>query len=114
VTVAPVETTDKLCPNCGKAMSVKSGRHGRFLACTGYPECKTTMPYSIGIPCQRPGCTGELVERRSARGLTFYSCNTLPTCTFSVFEKPYEEKCDNCGKARFFVGEGAKKKVPML
>jgi DNA topoisomerase-1 len=58
ITIAPQETTDRKCPNCGRDMSVKSGRHGRFLACTGYPECKTTMPYPIGVPCQREGCGG--------------------------------------------------------
>jgi DNA topoisomerase-1 len=105
------EKTDKVCPTCGKPMAVKTGRRGRFLACTGYPTCKTTMPYAIGIPCPREGCTGELVERRTGRGLTFYSCNNYPDCKFSVFEKPYEAKCETCEKTRYFIGEGDKKRV---
>jgi DNA topoisomerase-1 len=92
-------------------MVVKTGRRGRFLACSAYPECKTTVPYAIGVPCAQPGCPGELVERRSARGLTFYSCNQYPECRFSVFERPYREHCAKCNKAVFVVGEGVKKKV---
>ncbi len=109
--IAPTETTDKKCPECGADMTVKSGRRGRFLACTKYPECKTTMPYAIGVPCQRAGCAGELVERRSTRGLTFFSCNKYPECKFSVFEKPHKETCDRCDQAKFFIGQGSKKKV---
>ncbi|MCL5270312.1 MAG: type I DNA topoisomerase [bacterium] len=111
ITIAPQETTDKKCPACGADMIVKNGRRGRFLACSAYPECKTTMPYAIGVPCGRPGCDGELVERRSARGATFYSCNRYPDCRFSVFERPYREHCKVCNKAHFFIGEGEKKRV---
>ena len=111
VTIAEEEKIDRTCPTCGKPLAVKSGKRGRFLACTGYPECKTTQPYPIGVPCGRPGCEGELVERRSARGAVFYSCNRYPECKFSVFERPYKEFCDKCNKAQFFIGQGAKKKV---
>ena len=111
VSVAEPETTDKVCPECGRPMAVKSGRRGRFLACTGYPDCKTTQPYPIGAPCGRPGCGGELVERRSPRGTVFYSCNKYPECRFSVNERPYREECDQCKKAHFFVGTGVKKRV---
>ena len=50
--------------NCGRAMTVKTGRRGRFLACTGYPECKTTKPLPIGVKCDRPGCEGQMIELR--------------------------------------------------
>jgi DNA topoisomerase-1 len=108
---AEPETTDRKCPECGRPMAVKAGKRGRFLACTGYPECKTTQPNPIGAPCGRPGCEGELVERRSPRGSVFYSCNKYPECRFSVNERPYRETCDKCNKAHFFVGTGVKKRV---
>ena len=111
VTIAEQEQTDRKCPECGRPMTVKNGKRGRFLACTGYPECKTTQPYPIGAPCARPGCDGELVERRSPRGSVFYSCNKYPECRFSVNERPYREECDKCNKAHFFVGTGVKKRV---
>ena len=105
------EKIDKTCPNCGRPMAVKSGRLGRFLSCTGYPECKTTQPYPIGVPCPTPGCTGELVERRSKRGRVFYGCNRYPECKFTAFERPYKEGCEVCGEAKWFVGQGDKKRV---
>ena len=111
ISVAPEETTDVKCPTCGADMKVKRGSRGRFLACSAYPECKTTLPYPIGVPCGAPGCDGELVERTSARGRTFYSCNRYPECKFSVFERPYRAHCDQCDKKQSFTGEGAKKKV---
>lgn len=77
-------------------MIVRWGRNGRFLACSGYPECKTTKPVPIGIKCPREGCSGQLVERRSKRGLTFYACNQYPECKYTLYEKPKTERCDTC------------------
>ncbi len=111
VRVMETETTDRICPNCSKPMTVKTGRLGRFLACTGYPECKTAQPFPIGVPCPADGCTGELVERRSKRGKTFYGCNRYPECTFTAFERPVREACEQCGVTRYFIGEGEKKRV---
>jgi DNA topoisomerase I len=109
IKIVEQEKTDKICQNCGKPMAVKSGRRGKFLACTGYPGCKTTMPYAIGINC--PRCkTGELVERRTGRGLTFYSCNNYPECKFSLFERPYQAECETCHTQHYFVGQGPKKR----
>lgn len=79
----------KTCPNCGSAMEVKKGRFGFYLACTKYPECKTTesINVSLGISC--PECKeGELVERKTRRGKPFYGCNRYPKCKFAVWEKP--------------------------
>jgi DNA topoisomerase-1 len=78
-------------------MAVKRGRFGRFLACTGYPECKSSQPLSIGIACPSPGCTGELTERRTRRGKIFYGCNRYPDCVFAAWDKPVAEKCPECG-----------------
>ncbi len=110
IKVLEAEKSDVKCPECGREMLVKSGRRGRFLACSGYPECKATLPYPIGIACPKCG-QGELVERRSGRGKTFYSCNRYPDCKYSVFERPYKERCEACEREHFFVGQGGRKKV---
>ena len=111
VRVLPQEETDRVCPECGRPMQVKRGRRGRFLACTGYPECKTTQPYPIGIQCPREDCDGELVERRSSRGVTFYSCNRFPECRFSLSERPFQEMCEQCDKRMDFVERDGHRRV---
>ena len=72
------EPTDETCPTCGKPMVIKHGRFGKFIACSGYPECKTTKPVTLGIACPQAGCGGQLVERRSKRGKTFFALHELP------------------------------------
>lgn len=99
IRVVEEEVSNEVCEACGKPMAIKSGRRGRFLACTGYPECKTTRPVPIGVKCPREGCIGQLVERRSSRGLTFYACNQYPECKFTLWEKPRTEKCEHCQEA---------------
>jgi DNA topoisomerase-1 len=95
----PDEPTDQSCPTCGKPMVVKHGRFGKFIACSGYPECKTTRPVTLGIACPQPGCAGQLTERRSKRGKTFYSCSAYPACTFSLWTRPVPHPCPRCGAA---------------
>lgn len=82
-----VETTDQVCQICGKPMVVKWGRKGRFLSCSGFPECKNAKSITSGVTCPQPGCDGELVERRSRRG-TFYGCTRYPKCTFTAKNLP--------------------------
>lgn len=74
--------TDEVCDKCGKAMIVKWGRKGKFLSCSGYPECKSSKSITTKVKCPLAGCTGELIERRSKRGL-FYGCTNYPKCTFT-------------------------------
>jgi len=97
-TIKPVEAevSGELCPKCGKAMVVKSGRFGRFLACSDYPDCKTSKAVSTGVNCPSEGCGGDLVERRSKRGKTFYSCSTYPECKYAIWERPVAEECPDC------------------
>src|SRR6266542_864910 len=85
------EPTDETCPTCGKPTVIKHGRFGKFIACSGYPECKTTKPLSLGIDCPEPGCGGQLVERRTKRGKTFFSCTNYPTCKFALWARPVRE-----------------------
>ncbi len=95
------EITDKLCPKCQKPLAVKSGRFGKFLACTGYPECKHTEPLenknvSLNIIC--PKCnTGEIMQKKTKKGKIFYSCSKWPDCDFALWDKPTGEKCKKCG-----------------
>jgi DNA topoisomerase-1 len=93
-----VEETDEVCEVCGRPMVVKYGRYGKFLACSGYPECKNTKPYLIktGVDC--PECEdGEIIERTSKKGRTFYGCSNYPDCNFMSWNKPVKKPCPECG-----------------
>lgn len=91
------ELSDEVCEKCGKPMAIKEGRFGRFLACTGYPECKNTKPIikKIGVKC--PTCGKDIVEKRSRKGRLFYGCIGYPECTVSFWDEPTNEKCPVCG-----------------
>lgn len=104
-TVEKVKTdvvSDQLCPECGKSMLIKYGRFGKFLACSGYPECKKTMPIltKIGVSCPECGQAqgGELVQRRSKNKMIFYGCSRYPECHFITRYKPIPKPCPDCGK----------------
>lgn len=85
------------CEECGKDMVLKKSRTGsRFIACTGYPDCKNTKPFSTGVACPRDNCDGELVEKSSRRGKIFYSCNTYPKCDYATWDWPIAEPCPQC------------------
>ena len=85
------ETVDALCPKCEGPMAVKSGRFGRFLACTAYPDCKGTRPYSLGLPCPEEDCSGELTERRTKKGRVFYGCSKYPDCKYATWTLPKKD-----------------------
>ncbi|RLC63548.1 MAG: type I DNA topoisomerase [Chloroflexi bacterium] len=90
--------SEETCPNCGRPMVIKVGRFGKFLACSGYPDCKTTRPYVIktGVAC--PQCGSELVKRISKKKKEFYGCSNFPKCQFAVNRKPIAQPCPHCGK----------------
>ncbi len=87
--------TNEICEKCGSPMVIKSGRYGKFLACSKYPECKNTKPLSTGIKCPEDG--GDIVERRSKRGKQFWSCSNYPQCKFASWYRPVPKKCPECG-----------------
>jgi DNA topoisomerase-1 len=98
-----VEASDRECPKCQRPMVVKQGRYGPFLACSGYPACKTTLSLNgngngngTGVKCPEPGCDGELMERRSKRGKVFYGCSRFPDCTHASWDKPVPQACPIC------------------
>jgi len=87
---------DEKCPQCGSPLAVKHGRFGEFTACSNYPKCKYIKHKTIGVTC--PACKqGDIVERRSKRGRTFYGCSRYPDCDFVSWFKPIAETCPACG-----------------
>src|SRR5579885_1969565 len=89
---------EEKCPQCGNNLVLKHGRFGEFTACSNYPTCKYVKQKTIGMAC--PNCSeGEIVERRSKRGKTFYGCNRYPDCDFVAWGKPLPEKCPECGSS---------------
>ncbi len=108
--------TDEICEKCNRPMQVKSGPHGTFLGCSGYPECKQTRSLQsngngreVGVACPRSGCEGQIVARSSKRGKIFYGCNQYPKCDFASWDKPVDMACPLCG-APFLVEKQSKKK----
>lgn len=93
----PVQVSDVKCEHCGRLMVVKQGRYGDFLACPGFPECRNTKPIlkETGVKC--PRCQGDIVERRTKRGKTFYGCKNYPECDFMIWDTPLKESCKTCG-----------------
>jgi DNA topoisomerase-1 len=93
---APDRPTDQKCHLCGSPMVIKTGRFGEFLACTTYPACKGTRAIPLGIKC--PKCIeGDLAERRTKRGKSFWGCVRYPACDFSTWNKPVPDTCPECG-----------------
>ncbi|HEV2642356.1 MAG TPA: type I DNA topoisomerase [Candidatus Elarobacter sp.] len=91
------EPTDEICVNCGKPMVIKTGRFGKFMSCTGYPECKTTKPIlkDTGVKCPKDG--GMIAERKSRKGRTFYGCANYPACDFVSWDPVAPQPCAVCG-----------------
>jgi len=95
IVIIPKEYTDKTCQKCSKPLIVKSGKFGKFLACSDYPNCKFTAPFTIGIQC--PECKlGDIALRQSRFKRIFYSCETWPKCNFSLWDKPIQKPCPEC------------------
>ncbi len=78
------ELLDEKCPRCDKALMERHGRYGKFIACSGYPECRYTKPKTVGIKCPQPECDGEIVERKSRGRRKFYGCSNYPKCRFTA------------------------------
>ena len=92
------EPSGEDCDKCGRPMVIKMGRFGKFMACSGFPECRNAKPLleKVGVIC--PTChQGDIVERRSKKGRTFYGCSRYPDCDFSSWNKPVNVNCPRCG-----------------
>lgn len=89
---------DEKCPKCGKPLAIKHGRNGKFIGCTGFPDCDFTKSIvkTTGVKC--PKCDdGEIIEKVSKRGKRFYGCNQYPRCDYALWDPPTGEKCPECG-----------------
>jgi DNA topoisomerase-1 len=102
LTVQPAtRPSDQICPSCSSPMVIRRGRFGEFLACSRYPDCKTTSAISLGVACPRPGCGGYLSEKRSRRGKIFFGCSNYAKtkCDFVSWDRPLPKPCPQCGAA---------------
>lgn len=103
--------TELVCELCGKPMVERWSKHGRFLGCSGYPECKNVIPLdsTLGVgqkkrgeppgedlPCPSEECKGHLVRRQGRRG-NFYGCSNYPSCRFTTSKELVHEACSYCG-----------------
>ena len=110
------EVTDTICDDCGRNMVIKQGKFGRFLGCSGYPECQNTKPLAIGVQCPQDDCDGYLCERRTKKGKVFFGCSNYPNCTYALWDKPIPEECPQCGHPflteKHYRGKGTVKVCP--
>ena len=102
--VSTTRPSDQICPTCASAMVIRRGRFGEFIACSRYPDCKTTSPISLGVACPKEGCGGYLTEKRSKRGKVFFGCSNYSKtqCDFVSWDRPLPQPCPKCG-AKFVV-----------
>ena len=93
--------TDEICEKCGRPMVIKSGRYGKFVACSGFPECRNAHPLvkDTGGLCPLDG--GHMLVRKSAKGRVYYGCSTYPKCNYMTWDEPGPEKCPQCGSTLF-------------
>ncbi|MBG9800041.1 type I DNA topoisomerase [Brevibacillus laterosporus] len=93
------EVSDEICELCGKHLVYKLGRFGKFLACSGFPDCRNTKPIVKHIDVKCPSCkSGEVVERKSKKNRIFYGCTNYPECEFLSWDKPISRPCPKCGE----------------
>ena len=91
------ELSGENCEKCGKPMVYRLGRYGRFLACSGFPECRNTKAIVAPTNIKCLACGGNIVQRKSKARRVFYGCDNYPTCTYITWDMPIEEKCPSCG-----------------
>ncbi len=94
----PLEEMDETCPECGRNLVIRTGRFGRFISCSGFPECSYRRSFVNKTGALCPICHGDLVERKTKqKKRVFYGCANYPTCNFAIWEKPIPEPCPKCG-----------------
>ena len=93
--------TDEICEKCGRPMVIKSGRYGKFVACSGFPECRNAHPLVKDTGGICPECGGHMLVRKSAKGRIYYGCSNYPKCNFMTWDEPVPEKCPQCGQTLF-------------
>ena len=93
--------TDEICEKCGRPMVIKSGRYGKFVACSGFPECRNAHPLvkDTGGFCPLDG--GHMLVRKSSKGRVYYGCSNYPKCNYMTWDEPVPERCPQCGSTLF-------------
>ena len=96
VTKTGPEPIGRACPECGKELVIRYGRYGKFISCSGFPECRHTEAWlqKIGVEC--PKDHGEIVERKTRKGRTFFGCANYPNCDFTSWKRPLAKPCPKC------------------
>ena len=91
------ESAGRDCPECGEPLVIRWGRNGKFIGCSAFPKCRYTEPWleKIGVQCPKDG--GDLVERKTRKGRTFYGCTNYPACDFTSWQLPLSKPCSKCG-----------------
>ncbi len=95
IVIEKEKVLDDVCPECGSKLTIKKGRFGEFVACTGYPNCKFSKPLTLGVKCPECG-VGEITQKMSKKGI-FYACTEYPKCKFATSYKPIPITCPECG-----------------
>ena len=108
----PAIESDEVCEKCGRPMLIKRGRFGRFLSCSGYPECKNAKPLLNYLPQKCPKCGGRMTKRTYSSSKILYGCENYQTCDFSTWDEPQEKVCKVCGSTMFV--HRFKDRAPML
>lgn len=106
----PDEATDIICDQCGKPMVIKLGKFGKFLACTGFPECTNTKRIVTETPGKCPYCGKKILQKKTSKGKKYFGCEDNPNCKFMTWDMPTKENCPECGSSLFRKG-GAKGKL---
>jgi DNA topoisomerase-1 len=90
------ELVGRACPTCGRDLVIRYGRYGKFISCSGFPDCRYTEPWleKIGVSC--PKDHGDLAERKTRKGRIFYGCANYPNCDFTSWKRPLAAPCPNC------------------
>ena len=96
VTKTGPEPIGRACPDCGKDLVIRYGRYGKFISCSGFPDCRHTEPWleKIGVTCPKDG--GDIVERKTRKGRMFFGCNNYPNCDFTSWKRPIATPCPKC------------------
>ena len=94
---AELEPIGRACPDCGHELVIRWGRYGKFISCSGFPDCRHTEPWleKIGVTCPKDG--GDIVERKTRKGRMFFGCANYPTCDFTSWKRPLAKPCPQCG-----------------
>lgn len=97
----PDEQTDIVCEECGKPMVIKIGPYGKFLGCSGFPDCKFTKKIVVETKGSCPKCGKKMLAKKSKKGKPFYGCEDYKNCNFMTWDLPIDEKCPECGATMF-------------